>query len=645
MAVDEKGRPYADDRPDDEDEAGAQADLTSLRDRSQQSRGGHGSSALRQVVELGAFAALDQVPPGDPGGVRGRPLWSPRFGRLVSAYAAEQQGELDRRDEYLEEAEIAPPEDRLATVGHAVTRALGEGDDVDRGLFDELFSWKADATVELFVGLPLIVKPWWILKILCCAFGYRNNTFGRLFPPTPMASLPDEADLVALSELMNEAFESPAGDQPGVPSGFVFFAQFVDHDLTLDATTRLSDIAEDPTEIRNLRTPALDLDNVYADGPEGSPELYDAVRGHGTLLVGETGGDLARNHLGTALIGDPRNDENTIVSQFHLHVLHFHNAVLRMVRTTPVDAIWGRDPVEEPADAGGDFEFARRMVRWHYQWALVNDWLPRIIAPDPLQAAHAITGVPQGTVVPALPAGYNQAETFFDGLHDLTCCGSVACRTLMPVEFTAAAFRFAHSQVRSRYDLNASRTGVPLFVPRPPGLAAFGPVPDTDVVEWERFFTIDGSSPQLARRIDTWLPAQVFQLPFAPDEPNLASRNLRRGAIVYALPSGDEVATALGVASTMDPVALAKLGDVGIAPADAPLWFHVLGEAANNGGQLGPVGGLLVAVTLLRLLECDEDSYVHDPGWSPVLVPSDPGVFTVADIVRIGSDERSDAFP
>ena len=283
------------------------------------------------------------------------------------------------------------------------------------------------------------------------------------------------------------------------------------------------------------------------------------------------------------------------------------------------------------------------------QWAVVNDYLPRIIEPATLQAAHAITGVPQGTGVPALPAGFGNAKAYFDLLRfisidthiHINSCGSVTCRPLMPVEFSGAAFRFAHSQVRNNYDINAGRLGVPLF-----DLASFMPVPNTDLVEWDFFFDLGPNPPQFARPIDTSLPAQVFMLPFATgDDRNLAFRNLRRGALVYALPSGADVAAILGVGLNLGTAAKDKLSAIGMAETDAPLWYAVLGEAEVNGGLLGPVGGLLVAVTLFRMLRCDESSYLHAPGWHPVLLEDDPGQFRVKDLVRMGRDERRKAFP
>src|SRR5262249_54073752 len=119
------------------------------------------------------------------------------------------------------------------------------------------------------------------------------------------------------------------------PAGFTYLGQFVDHDITLD-TTPLPEQLEDPLATENFRTPALDLDCLYGNGPIAHPFLYQ--RSNPSLfLIGTNapvGGfpdldnDLPRNPDGFALIGDPRNDENLIVAQLHLAMLKFHNKVV-----------------------------------------------------------------------------------------------------------------------------------------------------------------------------------------------------------------------------------------------------------------------------------------------------------------------------
>ena len=120
----------------------------------------------------------------------------------------------------------------------------------------------------------------------------------------------------------------------------------------------------------DFRTPRFDLDNLYGRGPDDQPYLYekDGVR----MLLGEPmSGDpfdpdavqLPRGPNGRALIGDPRNDENRIVAQLHTIFLRFHNRV--------VDRLRGKKHVS--------FQDVRDQVRWHYQWILVNDFLPTIL--------------------------------------------------------------------------------------------------------------------------------------------------------------------------------------------------------------------------------------------------------------------------
>ena len=53
-----------------------------------------------------------------------------------------------------------------------------------------------------------------------------------------------------------------------------FVGQFIDHDMTFDAASRLG-MPTDPADARNGRTPAFDLDSVYGAGPVAQPELYD----------------------------------------------------------------------------------------------------------------------------------------------------------------------------------------------------------------------------------------------------------------------------------------------------------------------------------------------------------------------------------
>src|SRR5205807_10087926 len=123
-------------------------------------------------------------------------------------------------------------------------------------------------------------------------------------------------------------------EESGIPALYTYLGQFIDHDLTFDPTSSLQK-QNDPDALVDFRTPAFDLDNVYGRGPDDQPYMYD---GSNAFLLGDaiSGGDpqakdLPRNNANPrrALIGDPRNDENTIVSQLQGLFLHFHNRTLK----------------------------------------------------------------------------------------------------------------------------------------------------------------------------------------------------------------------------------------------------------------------------------------------------------------------------
>src|SRR6185437_15636315 len=108
---------------------------------------------------------------------------------------------------------------------------------------------------------------------------------------------------------------------------YTYFGQFIDHDLTFDPASSLQK-QNDPDALVDYRTPRFDLDNVYGRGPDDQPYLYEDGRTFilGRKLSGAQANPRARDlprsavndaksHPHRAIIGDPRNDENVIVSQ------------------------------------------------------------------------------------------------------------------------------------------------------------------------------------------------------------------------------------------------------------------------------------------------------------------------------------------
>lgn len=443
-----------------------------------------------------------------------------------------------------------------------------------------------------------------------------GHRFGRMFPYLSPANH-DISLLEALGDRDGPMFEredAPIRDATTVPAGFTFLGQFIDHDITFDPTSSL-ERQNDPAALRNFRTAHLDLDSVYGSGPAGDSFLYQnptpmhSGRDEDKLLIGRNDqdepNDLPRNRQDVALTSDPRNDENLLVSQFHLAMCKFHNRVV--------------DHLE--ADSATDisvFEEAQQLVRWHYQWVVLNDFLPTICDED---------------IVQAVRTGGRRYFTFENRKGPF-----------IPVEFAGAAYRYGHSQVRDRYRVNDGFEGR-LFDRDNPvdSLGAFGEVPANKAVDWEYFFELDGE-PQSARQIDTLVSEGLFDLPFIPaDKPearrSLPARNLVRGRRL-GLPSGPAVARRMGI----EPLSNDELGltdffeDQKAVGTEAPLWYYVLAEAnqQTDGEHLGTVGSRIVAEVLVGLIESDYSSFLTiQPDWKPILPAPHAGDddFSAADLL------------
>lgn len=461
---------------------------------------------------------------------------------------------------------------------------------------------------------------------------YEQGRFGRMFPLLAPLHAPVEAlrELGAKGGPMDGGPSGGPDNPAGTPAGFTFLGQFIDHDMTFDPTSSLERQA-DPEAISNFRTPSLELDSVYGAGPGASPHLYQR-RDRRKLLVGldwdEQPSDLPRNQEQIAIIGDPRNDENLIVSQLHLALIKFHNAVVDLVD-------------QHPPPGRSVFDEAQRLVRWHYQWIVVHEFLPRIVGEKTVEKVFGVRiGVPGRS-------GSTRRE-FYKWRNE----------PYIPVEFSVAAYRFGHSQVRPGYAINQG-FGRPIFAPRDPSAPPPGdgrpPQPPTDLsggrrilpeqkIEWHRFFKLPASGQELqkGKAIDLKLSGPLFDLPFTtgnPEDPSsLAERNLRRH-LTFGLPSGQAVAASMGRRPLIfsDDAVLKAHG----LEAHTPLWYYILKEAEaddeNSGATLGPVGGRIVAEVFCGLLEGDGLSYfAADPGWAPdPRLAGQDGHFTMADLLRV----------
>jgi len=486
---------------------------------------------------------------------------------------------------------------------------------------------------------------------------FADDVFSRMFPGLPpYAPATDEAreqakklgvkgGVIDALDLLTDPKESIVNpgpnnpDNPNMTAGVTFFGQFLDHDLTLALKAPLLELTP-PRRTTNFRSAEFDLDSVYGDGPEGSPDLYDSSSGDIKFLVEAIPGseqvsrkgamryDLPRDSNNNAIIADSRNDENLVISQFHLAMLKFHNAVVDRLRA---------DPAQQHRSARDIFREARRQVQWHYQWIIVNEFLPLTIGQN--RTDEILRNGPR-----------------FYRVHDRTqdsLFRSPRREPLIPVEFAVAAYRFGHSQARPSYRLNfGAAPGSEFFAfifddsvdpndPDPNDMRGGKRAPRR-YIDWQTFFKFDENL-KPNKRIDSKLSTPLMLLPGsrgpAPGLPNdgvqsLASRNLMRH-VNFGIPSGQAIARVMG-AQVLTPVQLVDLAPFGM-DRSTPLWYYILKEAEvfENGLRLGPVGGRIVGEVFIGLLKADKDSYlVVDKNWKPTLPSAKSGDFEITDLLK-----------
>jgi len=427
-----------------------------------------------------------------------------------------------------------------------------------------------------------------------------------------------------------------------VPSGFTYLGQFVDHDLTFDKTNVTFGQNVPPAQLLEARSPSLDLDSLYGAGPgdPGSAMFYEADGIHlksGTTRAGggfpaKAGFDLQRGAGSTAkakrtaIIPDPRNDENLAVAQTHLAFIRFHNRV--------VDTLPNALPIAQR------FAKARKRVTHHYQWMLRTDLLPRICRPSVVNDVFA-----HGRKIFEVSAVPTDVPT-------------------MPIEFSVAAYRLGHSMVREAYSWNKvfDEGGGTLqllftFTGLSGDLGGSLRLPSIWIADFRRLYdfgeagradlVVPKVSSNVAMRIDTKLSNPLRHVPgFPAGQDNLAFRNLTRARMVR-LATGQQMAAFLrsrGVAVTTLTKAQIRDGNGGVTldgltgpqrdrvVKDTPLWFYVLREAEFNQGRLDGVGARIVAETFHRAMEGSATSIVREPGWRPSLGP-DATTFRMVDLL------------
>ena len=360
-------------------------------------------------------------------------------------------------------------------------------------------------------------------------------------------------------------------NNPAHTAGTTFMGQFMDHDMTFDLTSRLG-VPTEPEDSVNTRTPALDLDSVYGGGPSDDPELYTFERGHAPKFKIGFGGlfeDLPRTANRTAIIADPRNDENLMIAGLHAAFLLFHNKA--------VDYVEERDRRASPDEV---FREARRLTTWHYQWMILHEFLPLFIGQAlvndilsqwteilPAQGGVHARRVP-GRGVPLWPHAWCAPRT-----------GRI-WRVTMATPFFAMIFDPAGEGQADPVDLRGGARAPRRFI----GWQTFfdfgptftdGPGNPNPAIRPNKHDGHEASPPRcsICRSPRSLRATAPISLP---------QRNLLRH-ITWSLPSGQSIAREMNVPalSTAD---LSELKDLGHRLDEStPLWYYVLKEAAGHG--------------------------------------------------------------
>ncbi len=307
-----------------------------------------------------------------------------------------------------------------------------------------------------------------------------------------------------------------------------------------------------------------------------------------------------------ALIGDPRNDENVVISQIQAGFIAFHNRIVDMLlekdgvdlneldeKIANASTLLEQRKVEEEKFkvTREVFERARKHAVHYYHRMLVEDFIPRIIGVDRVQKIRT------------------EGRKFYfpDGFLDRKTSRIRA--PFIPVEFSVAAYRYGHAQVRNNYILSAKTTNVPLFGrgrgPDGIDMMGFKPITEPLMIDWRYFFPYEGADKlvQHGRPINTSMPDALFKLVeggIVPpgDVASLASRNLNRGK-TYSLPSGQALARVMKI-PTRNIVSADIATRTILNLKETPLWYYILQEAKQQGVEaISSVPHSLVKTTRL----------------------------------------------
>ncbi len=463
-------------------------------------------------------------------------------------------------------------------------------------------------------------------------------------------------------KLMTKAgvFAQNSEDNPKIPAGYTYLLQLIAHDI-IASSISFGVARGGKLDIENARLVPLSLATIYGSGPDTHPHVYQFSRmcrasqgklprtflrvgrsreedpaancpfkdiGRGTAIgVSDTGFNPGVNDLNTeAFLADPRNDDHVIISQLTLLFHKLHNTVLATIE----------DKNPSAASAGSidaklayeNFFAARAIVTLIYRKIVLYDALEHLLHP----AVYKYYVKEEGVRI--------------DGGQDV------------PLEFAVGAFRCGHAMVRDSYqftkDNTPERTKIALKISSlrvPQEL----PISGKWIVDWNLFFDTGNPVLNFSQRIGPMFATAIDDSRLFPpqneelDTHGLPVRDIRSASAVPVWSVPDLIVALREHANIpnierllhkyetyREPLRkwlISTSGNNGSAVAgsrildDPPLPFFVLFEAAcvdptatdglktfKDGGQhLGPLGSIIVAETILGLLDNASGNGTFEP--------------------------------
>lgn len=439
--------------------------------------------------------------------------------------------------------------------------------------------------------------------------------------------------LVDIADAMTIGDTGANTNLEAVPAAYTYFGQFIAHDLS-DMEITFDDTGQ-TIILNNGFSPFLDFGTLFGliNGHAGEEtawkEKAGSYLGVARSQLAKYFRDLPREVSGKTAVRDSRSDANLAISQMHVLMVQFHQ---NMSDGVPMQG------TQKCIEASSKF----------LQSVVLFDYLPRIIKKEVYDDV-----MEQGRRVVA--ADSRHGSSF-----------------LVPIEFSAACFRFGHSMVAGDYhpwndkakaaDLDAMLHYC-YHAPSPSsaeynldGLGVWPrSVPQSWATDWRTMVETpnEPTPPIMALPINTDLVDQFKALPErllpaneqgVQQQFSLPKKTLDRGKLLE-LPTAqvlqDHVAQKVSGTSSQGTLGSLLSPEQIAGPLNSsvghstPLWFYTLREAEFESGKLGDLCGRIVMETLHAAIELATPSIIKRSGEDLPYVPNDIERRTLLDVIEI----------